>query len=138
MPSVEQNKEIVRRWYELYSQGDIDRLSELHSDNLVSHAINSPVPEQHGMRGRQAGRELFAAHRASFPDWREDIDFMIGEGDLVAVFHTGRGTHRGDFAGRRATNRPTAVTALDVIRIDDDGKVVEHWGVNPWQEAQGQ
>jgi steroid delta-isomerase-like uncharacterized protein len=134
MPDPEKNKQIVQEWYDRYNAGDIDGLADLHSDDLVVHPLNSPVPEQHGMRGKAAGKELFQKHRQAFPDWQERVDFMVAEGDKVTVFHTGRGTHKGEFAGRRPTNQPVEVTALDVVRIGDDGKVVEHWGVHPWQE----
>jgi steroid delta-isomerase-like uncharacterized protein len=134
MPDVQQNKQIVQQWYDNYSAGNIDGLIDLHADDLVTHALNSPFPEQHAMQGKQAGRELFTKHRAAFPDWREEIHFMVAEDDKVTVFHTGTGTHRGEFAGHAPTNRQVSVTAMDIVRIDDNGKFVEHWGVHPWQQ----
>src|SRR2546421_9781967 len=100
MPSSEENKQIVKRWYDLYNAGDLDGLAELHSDQLVDHPLNTPVPEQHEMRGKKAGQDLFKKHRQAFPDWREQIDFMVAEGDKVTVYHTGSGTQKGEFAGR--------------------------------------
>lgn len=37
--------------------------------------------------------------RASMPDLRVTVDYLVGEGDLVAAFYTMRGTHTGAATG---------------------------------------
>ena len=39
------------------------------------------------------------------------------------------GTHEGEFMGIPATKKKFRVTAIDVCRFDESGKISEHWGV---------
>jgi steroid delta-isomerase-like uncharacterized protein len=130
MPSLEENKHIVTSWYEHYSSGDFEAMRRLQSDRLRSY---SPSPGEPNITG-DVMWHIFEAHRAAFPDWHEDVQKLVAEGDTVAVYHTGSGTQRGAFAGRRATNQKVTVTAMDMIQIDNDGKIIGHWGVSPWLE----
>jgi len=100
-------------------------------DNLIDH---TPIPGQPGEgRGREQHRRFIRGFRNAFPDWQETIDFMTAEGDRVVIHHTGRGTHQGAFMGKPPTNKQITAQAVDTIRINPDGRIVEHWGTNPWR-----
>ncbi len=54
---------------------------------------------------------------------------MIAEGDLVAVRHIARCTHRGEGLGDPPippTNKEVTVPSISIVRFAD-GKIVEHW-----------
>lgn len=53
---------------------------------------------------------------------------MIAGGDKVVVRMTWEGTHRGAFLGVAATGRPVRYERIEIWRVDDRGRLAEHWG----------
>src|SRR5215210_6186602 len=58
---------------------------------------------------KQVARELYAA----FPDYHVTINDMVTEGDKVAVYWTGRGTHLGEWEGIAPTGRNISIDGID-------------------------
>ncbi len=117
--SSEQNKVIVRRFYEeVINQNNVAILDELHGDNFVSHDLPSE---------RAALKRFIGGFHAAFPDGHITIDQMIAEGDSVALRATYRGTQTGRFQDIPPTGKAVTVPAQDMYRVVE-GKIVEHWG----------
>jgi predicted SnoaL-like aldol condensation-catalyzing enzyme len=105
--SVDENKEIVRRWNEEIGPKDFDAYDEfLHKDYVAYHGSERSTREEMERSLRQAAKE--------HPTARIVIDEAIGEGDIVAV----RATYLEDDA-------PTH-SAMAFYRLLD-GKIVEDW-----------
>jgi predicted ester cyclase len=52
------------------------------------------------------------------------------EGDRVAIRDTYRGTDVGGFIpGRPATGKAYEMGAIYVVRVNEEGKIAEHWGI---------
>lgn len=67
---------------------------------------------------------------ASFPDRRQTIEQIVGEGDLVAVQTTSTATHTGaPFLGVPTSGKKVRVESIGLYRVAG-GKAVEHWGIN--------
>jgi predicted ester cyclase len=66
-----------------------------------------------------------------FPDWHEEIDDVIAEGDKVWVRVTYTGTHSGIFRGVAPTGKQISITGLMIYRIAD-GKLVEGWDLSDY------
>jgi steroid delta-isomerase-like uncharacterized protein len=66
------------------------------------------------------------AVREGFPDGVYTIDWLLVDGDTVAVRHVFRGTHLGAYTGVAASGRPVAVGAFHVFRIAC-GQFAEIW-----------
>jgi steroid delta-isomerase-like uncharacterized protein len=109
---------VATRFYELYGNGEIDRVLDLLGGDYVSHGF--------GGGGRENLRQSLEGFRAAFPDLTFTVEDTITEGDKVAVKTTFRGTHRGQFAGVAASGNPIEVGGCDVFRVRD-GKIVEAW-----------
>lgn len=62
----------------------------------------------------------------TFPDYREEIEALVGEGDLLAWRSTGRGTQKGALGPFPATNKRMEVVIIGMHRFED-GRVVETW-----------
>ena len=71
------------------------------------------------------GFELF---RRAFPDWREDIEEVVAEGNRVAARFKCSGTHRGEFMGMPPTGKRMEVTEVYFLTVVD-GKIVDFVGV---------
>jgi steroid delta-isomerase-like uncharacterized protein len=120
--SIEENKTIVHRYQEIYNSNDLDRLTEVVSEDLLTPHIMPGIP--HGLEGAKVAHRLMLA---GFPDYETVIEDMIAEGDKVAARIMMTGTHTGEFMGIPATGKRVEFTGIYIARIAN-GKIVEHWG----------
>jgi len=120
--SLEENKNIVRRYQEIYNRNDLDALSEVMSENLLTPKIMPGIPT--GIEGAKAAHRIMLA---GFPDYQTTIDDLFAEGDKVAARITMSGTNTGSFMGIPPTGRHVSFTGIYIARLAN-GKIVEHWG----------
>jgi len=120
--SIEENKEIVRRYQEIYNRNDLDALGEVVSENLLTPRIMPGIPT--GIEGAKAAHRIMLA---GFPDYQTTIDDLFAEGDKVAARITMSGTNTGSFLGVPPTGKQVSFTGMYIARIEN-GKIVEHWG----------
>ena len=101
--AVERNKEVVQRLFEAFRAGDTDAFDELIVDEYVQHNPQAG-------NGLQAVKDFFA------PVGPVDVEVhrVIAEGDLVAV---------------HSHYKTWNMAGVDIFRLDDDGKIIEHWDV---------
>lgn len=122
--SAEENKEVVRRFWGVWEEGNIGLVDELLAPDYVNH---SP-----GMPGQPAGpdgvKAIVSMFRSGIPDLKVVIDDMIAEGDKVAVRYTIEGTHEGDLFGVPPTGHRVSIESFTVERVSD-GRIREHWRV---------
>lgn len=120
--SAEENKEIVRRFFEEGpSKGNLNVADELLSPDFILHV---PLPSSPGIEGIN---EVITACRAAFEHLNVTIEDMVAEGNNVAARFTARGIHKGNFMGLPATGKPITMTGIEIFRIKD-GKIAELWG----------
>jgi len=74
--SLEENKAIVRRFVESYNKQNLDL-----SDDLVSPDCVDPDYPQ--MQSREALKQIMNMFFKAFPDFHENIEDIIAEGDKV-------------------------------------------------------
>jgi steroid delta-isomerase-like uncharacterized protein len=125
--SAEENKAIVRRWFDAQSSAtyDLATLDELTAPDFVYHSPSWPEVRTHEERKQKIIIEFTAA----FPDLKYDLKDVIAEGDKVVLRYSLSGTHKGEFAGIPPTNKRFDLTSLCVLRLAD-GKVAEMWVEN--------
>jgi steroid delta-isomerase-like uncharacterized protein len=123
--SAEQNKALVRRFFEEIMNGN--------NLSLIDEFVAPDFVEHEAMPGAASGREGFRQtsimFRSAFPDLKATINDMIAEGDKVAMSVTFTGTHKGEFMGMAPTGERFSMNAHDIMRIEN-GKLKEHWGVS--------
>lgn len=112
------NKEVVRRFYDEAINGrDLSAVDRLLAEDFVHNG------EQ---RGREGQRQAVAYFLSAFPDLRHTIEFMLGEGDLVAAHQTWVGTHEGEFLGLAASGKRVEFTSTAVLRLKG-GLIAQAW-----------
>jgi predicted SnoaL-like aldol condensation-catalyzing enzyme len=101
--AVERNKDVVKRLFDTFRAGDTDAFDELIVEEYIQH-------NPQAANGLQAIKEFFA------PVGPVDVEVhrVIAEGDLVAV---------------HSHYRTWNMAGVDIFRLDDDGKIIEHWDV---------
>ena len=119
--SAEENKEIVRRFYEQMDEGNLAIIDQLVAAKYVGHVVGSE--DIHGPEGL---KELVAVFHSAFPGLQHVIEDIIAEGDKVVGRFTLRAIHKGEFMGIAPTNKQVMFTAIGIYQFDD-GKLVEDW-----------
>jgi steroid delta-isomerase-like uncharacterized protein len=120
--SPEENKKLVRHFYEEIDKGNLDAMDEFVAEDYMDH---SPPPFPGLASGRQGLKQAFRLFWEATPGTHE-IEDQIAEGDKVVTRLTARGVHKEDLPGIPATGKPITVTATVVHRIEN-GKLAEKW-----------
>jgi steroid delta-isomerase-like uncharacterized protein len=117
----EQNKAIARAaFFDYLNHRDFKRFEEIHTKNFVKHYNNSPA-ENLSEEMQDAKGQFDSSSDLTFTE-----NWMIAEGDKVAVCFIAKGTHDGVFQGVPATGKRYEVSGMTVWRFVD-GKIAEEW-----------
>ncbi|HUB79116.1 MAG TPA: ester cyclase [Bryobacteraceae bacterium] len=109
------NAAIVRRFTdEVITHGKIDSAEQYVWEDVIEQV---PLPGQGP--GLDGLKDILRAMRAGFPDIVFSIQEQIAEGDKVASRFEWTGTHRGEFLGIPATDRPVKVWGIVIDRLED-------------------
>jgi len=123
MSTIEQNKDTFTAFITaLFSHGDLGAVDDYLALDFVNHDPPLGVPA-----GREGMRAVAAMFRAAFPDWHSDMEFLVGEGDLVVEVFTARGTQQGEIFGAPASGRGAHLPGINVWRVRQ-GRIMERWG----------
>jgi len=120
--SLEENKQLVRRYQEIYNSNNLDELGAVMSFDVLTPKIMPDMPS--GLEGAKAVHQKTLL---GMPDFRTEIQELIAEGDKVVARVVMTGTHTGNFYGIPATGKRVEFTGVFIVRIADE-KIVEHWG----------
>src|SRR5215217_3185625 len=108
--SAEENRALVRRWFEELDRRNFAIIDELLPVDYVDH--NPPLPDL--PPGREGVRQSSVALANAFPDAVHTIEDQMAEGDKVMT----RMTVRATFLGERRMIKPTGniveITGIDV------------------------
>jgi steroid delta-isomerase-like uncharacterized protein len=116
------NKELSRRFTELFSTGDEALAHEVLSPDVVFHGTAGDGE----LRGIDELKAFVARYRRVFPDARSTVEDQIAEGDKVVTRWRARGTHRGEFGSVGATGKQFEMDGVTIERIAG-GKIAEVW-----------
>jgi predicted ester cyclase len=124
--TADQNKAVVRRFYEAFGANDQTAMTELLAADLAAYSHGAPGPQSRevhlqGIRGWNAAFET-----------RFTIDEQIAEGDKVATRVKMYAIHsRGDFQGLAPTGKQIESDGITIERIKDS-KIVERRVSSDW------
>jgi predicted SnoaL-like aldol condensation-catalyzing enzyme len=113
MPDIEENKRNVIAYYER-------AFNDHEPEDAVERYVGSEYIQHNPMApdGTDAFIAFVRGYVEQFPELRVEIKRAIAEGDLVM-------TH--GLLKTSPDDRGTA--AADIFRVDENGKIVEHWDV---------
>lgn len=123
MGSVEQNKALVRRYYEEIDAGNLASMDELIAEDYIDHR---PAPIPGLPSGREGVKKAFEIFWRCTPGTHEILD-QVGEGDLVVTRLRAVGRFVENLGDIPATGGDMDVTGTAIHRIQD-GRLAEHWG----------
>jgi predicted ester cyclase len=115
--SMEENKTLIRRCLEAWSEWESALLEELHAIDVEWHVADLTL------QGIDAVKQMHGVQRSSYSYRHFDIEVLIVEGDWVVA--------RLLFHGTRTTGEQEVKHGIQIYRVGD-GKVQDLWEV--WQD----
>ena len=122
MSIEDDNKALVRRFYEEIDKGNLDAMDELVAEDYIDH---NPPPLPGLAPGREGIKQAFRIFWQATPG-RHEIQEQIAEGDKVVTRLTAYGKHEGDLPGAPRTGHDLKMGSVTIHRIAN-GKLVEKW-----------
>lgn len=130
MPLTDQERtKVAQQWLQAVNNADLDTIEHLVAYDVVDH---SGLAAGHGT-GCDGYKKLVAELHNTFPGYSSTLDGIEVNGDLVTIRHTGRADYPPAVAplmGTAAQNpqlRTMEFKVASTVRIDDQGKITEHW-----------
>jgi predicted ester cyclase len=126
MGATEDSKALMWRITdEIWNKGRLELIDELIAEDLVDHV------EVEGLEGngRARYRATIEVTRTAFPDFKNPLDFVLGDGAFAVSYGRSMGTHRGDYLGIPPTGRSFDVPTFGILRFAN-GQAVERWGMS--------
>jgi predicted ester cyclase len=121
----EKNKALVREITDqIWNQRKLERIPEFYSPEYVAD-YRPYAPER---KGHDAIREMVERAHSSFPDYHEEVQQLVAEGDYVVVRLTTSGTQKGKWGPVPPTGKRIEFEEIAILKIAD-GKVVWQRGV---------
>ncbi|MEI2774740.1 MAG: ester cyclase [Tetrasphaera sp.] len=121
-------QELAMAVLDVLQSGDTDRLDHLVSEDFVDHGVPPWMPT-----GRTAYAQTFTfLHHVL--QLRYEVHRVVAEGDYVAIHATAHGVDNSGHLGFPATGKPYAMPTMHLYR-EQDGMLVEHWGVRDELQA---
>jgi steroid delta-isomerase-like uncharacterized protein len=116
---VMENGQIARGVYEeLFSKGKLDFVDKNFDRSFQGH---DTLLGDYGYDRLKSNVQMY---RSAFPDLSIRVDDVVETAEKVLIRWTARGTQRGTFLGRSATNKQSSVQGISVHTFKN-GKIIE-------------
>jgi steroid delta-isomerase-like uncharacterized protein len=120
---LEANRAVVVRATEILNSHDYTDLGEVMADDFRRHCQATPDAVVESLDDFKA---LLAMWDGQVPDAKITTEWLIAEGDLVAIWGTWSGTQVGPIGDLPATGKTVNLDFGGVHRIEN-GKIAETW-----------
>src|SRR5215217_5425593 len=123
--SVEENKALVRRFFEARVKTDLEALDKMLAADFVSHTKVLPGHKP----DREGYKRTIAEYAATFSNRRFIVEEQVAEADKVVSRVTAHATHdRKAFLGVAPTGKEATYKTIFIHRISG-GKIAEEWSL---------
>jgi steroid delta-isomerase-like uncharacterized protein len=120
--TISENKILIQRYYhEMWNPWNFSVADDILAETIVFRGSLGTETV-----GREAFRGYMRQVQNAFPDFHNDIESLVAEGDNVVARLTYSGTHRGEIFGVAPTNKSIRYAGAAFFRISD-GEVAEGW-----------
>jgi steroid delta-isomerase-like uncharacterized protein len=118
MGTPEENKELVRYYFEELVGGNLDVIEEVIADDYTTQSdfVRFGIDTIDREALRAAVQEILAA----FPDTSIESQELYAEGNTVLAIQTWRGTHRGEYRGFPPSGNEVAYELWGRFLVEDD------------------
>jgi steroid delta-isomerase-like uncharacterized protein len=121
--TTEQNKAIVRRFFEAWNSRQPAAFDELVAPDVVRHCQPTPGLDVHNL---DQLKEFLRLDIEVFPNSVQTLKHLVAEGNLIAVWATYEGTQQGPMGPFPPSGAKAQFDFGAVFRIAH-GKIAEWW-----------
>ena len=115
---------LMRQAYDHLNAGDLEGFGAMLADDMVEHEEAAGLPQN-----KDGVIQFFRCSARRSRTCRWNVEDLAMAGDRIWTRVRITGTNDGDFMGMPATGKSVDFQGIDIVRISDAGKAVEHWGV---------
>lgn len=126
-PKEERNKQAILNAINAINAGNVDEITKYFATDVVDHG-DGTMPAAKSADSVKAMMHMFVN---TFPDMKIDPIVTAADGDYVIVYSNWGGTFKNDMMGIKATGKSFKTKDADIFKMNDEGKIVEHWSVMP-------
>ncbi len=112
----------------------VARVFNNHQPELAMEYFTPQMTWHGGSLGTISGAEnvtgLLRTFIGALPDLKAVEQDVVASGDLVVIRLVVSATHQGDLLNIPATGKPVSWDAVDIYRVEDNGKISEEWAAD--------
>jgi predicted ester cyclase len=123
--TADRNTSTVRRMLDRLSAGDVAGFTEHLVPDYRRHCQAMP-PELQEIHGKEMMHAWLASNLICFPDFHEEIEMLVGDGDVVAWRSRGTGTQTGPLGPFPASGKRMDIVIMGMHRFEGS-LVAETW-----------
>jgi len=123
-PSRDEMMRETEAFYVAMNNHDVKDVTDRVTDDVVDHQLPPGMPN-----GRDGVAAFFTMMFDAAPDMKFQILDTIISDDKIAIRSRVTGTQTGPFMQMQATGKPFDIEGIDIVTVDGDLKVTEHWGI---------
>ena len=124
----ERNKTTAMRVIDGYNNRNTNEIFASIDSGYTEYGEGS-MPPAHFTDSMKINMQVFMD---AFPDLKGTDFITVADGDYVIVYGTWSGTWKKDFMGMKATGKPFKVRDADIYKFNEEGKIIEHRGVQSY------
>ena len=121
----ERNKQIVLESLKGVTSGNVDATLKDAAPDMVDYGDGEMSPMK-GLDSVKAGLSMWLS---SVKDYKVDNEIAVADGDYVFVYGDWSGTFKNDFMKMKTAGKSFKVKDVDIFKLNDEGKIIEHRGV---------
>jgi predicted ester cyclase len=122
MNNIERNKKVVREFTRIFkNQHNVDGIDHLFASEFKHHFR---IPLSPGLKGL---KEVGLVMNTAFPDVVVTENDLIADERTVVERSSAVATNAGPYINYPATGKKINWTEIHIYRLDDAGKIMEHW-----------
>jgi predicted ester cyclase len=118
----ERNKKNIMSSMEAFNSNDMEKVFRDAAASFIDYADGSTPP----MTNLDSVKMFFKMLKDAVPDYKGENYMYLADGDHVAVIADWSGTFKNDLMGMKATGRMFKFKDLDLFKLNEEGKIIEH------------
>lgn len=121
----ERNKKIVMSSVESFIKGDVDGVLKDAAPGFVDYSDGTIPP----ISNIDSLKNFMKMLQTSIEGYKGENLRYFADGDYVIVHGDWGGVFKKDLMGIKATGKPVKFKDVDLFKLNDEGKIVEHYAV---------
>jgi predicted ester cyclase len=117
----ERNKKVIMASMEAFNNNDMDKAFADIAPGFMDYTDGSMPPQN-----VDSVKVFFKMLKESIPDYKGENYMYMADGDHVAVIADWSGTFQKDMMGMKATGKKFMYHDVDIFKLNDEGKIMEH------------